>query len=91
MHYFVYILLCADGTYYTGSTNNLEKRVRDHNFNKNGAKYTHARRPVSLIYSESYQTFHDARVRENEIKKLTRAEKMNLIKIKTNSKLSSPT
>lgn len=77
--YYVYILLCSDGTLYTGSTNNIEKRIRAHNSGKNAAKYTKARRPVVLQYSESFETKGDALSREYEIKKLTKAQKLMLI------------
>jgi putative endonuclease len=80
MQYFVYILKCADGTFYTGSTNNLEQRVKHHNEHKSGAKYTAARRPVVLSYYETYETMHDARVRENIIKKLKRQIKEKMVK-----------
>lgn len=76
---YVYILKCADGTLYTGSTNNLEKRIRQHNEAKAGAKYTKARRPVALVYSEEYTTFKEVRSREAAIKRLTREMKMVLI------------
>jgi putative endonuclease len=81
MIYFVYILKCSDGTLYTGSTNNLDKRVNEHNNLKNGAKYTKARRPVFLVYKEKCKTFADVRAREAEIKRLTREKKIKLIKI----------
>ncbi len=77
---FVYILECADGTLYCGSTNNLEKRIREHNESKNGAKYTKARRPVTLKYSEEVPTLSAARTREAEIKRMTRAGKLRLVK-----------
>ncbi len=79
MSYFVYILLCKDKTYYTGSTNNLEKRIFAHNNSKNGARYTKARRPVVLKYSEEFRTKSRALKREWEIKKLSRAEKIKLL------------
>lgn len=75
MTYVVYILICADNTYYVGSTNNFAKRLHAHNHLKSGAHYTKIRRPVSLMYSESYPTFREARQREAAIKKLTRKEK----------------
>ena len=56
---YTYILQCADGTYYTGWTNNLEKRVEDHNQNR-GAKYTRGRTPVKLVYSETFETKSEA-------------------------------
>ena len=76
--YFVYILECADKSLYTGSTNNLEKRVREHNTSKSGAHYTKIRRPVVLKYSEILETYSLARAREAEIKRMTREEKQKL-------------
>ena len=75
---YTYILECKDGTYYTGWTNNLEKRIKDHNEGK-GAKYTKARLPVSLIYHEEFQTKEEAMRREYAIKHMTRTEKTKLI------------
>ena len=76
---YTYILECKDGTYYTGWTNNLEKRLKDHNEGR-GAKYTKARLPVSLIYYEEFQTKEEAMRREYAIKHMTRSEKDQLIK-----------
>ena len=80
MSYFVYILKCADQTLYVGSTNNLEKRLKQHNHSKAGAHYTKIRRPVSLVYFETLDNFSLARKREAEIKSWTRKKKMELIK-----------
>ena len=79
MHY-TYMLKCKDGTYYTGYTNDLEKRVNAHNEGK-GAKYTKGRGPVELIYFEEYEEKSIAMRREWEIKKLTRSQKEELHKI----------
>jgi len=79
MAFYVYILECADGTLYTGSTNDLEKRLYTHNHLKNGARYTRARRPVSLVYHEFFETLSEARRREHNIKLLRRSEKIFLI------------
>ena len=78
MPYFTYILECADKTYYVGCTNNLEKRLKEHNQSKSGAHYTKIRRPLILKYSEQFKTLHDARAREAEIKRLKREQKENL-------------
>lgn len=78
MPYFIYILECSDGTLYTGSTNDLAKRVEAHNTSKQGAKYTRARRPVKMVYSESFKTKSKALKREWEIKKMKREEKLAL-------------
>lgn len=80
MPFFVYILECADKTFYIGSTNDPEKRLHQHNHLKSGAHYTKIRRPVSMIYSEKLATYHDARVREAELKRLTRKEKEVFLK-----------
>lgn len=76
----VYILECSDNTLYTGITNNLEKRVDQHNNSPEGAKYTRARRPVKCVYSEIQKNRSDATKREFAIKKLSRTEKLKLIK-----------
>ncbi|MBI4129037.1 MAG: GIY-YIG nuclease family protein, partial [Parcubacteria group bacterium] len=65
--YFVYILECADQSLYVGCTNNIEKRVKQHNDSKWGAHYTKIRRPVILKYFEEYPTLIAARRRETEI------------------------
>ena len=78
MKYFVYILECSDKTLYVGSTNNLEKRLHNHNHSKSGAHYTKIRRPVSLKYSESFETKSEALKREITIKKFSRIEKLKL-------------
>lgn len=75
---FTYMLECKDGTYYTGWTNNLNKRLKNHNDGK-GAKYTKARLPVSLIYYEEFQTKEEAMRREYVIKHMTRSEKSKLV------------
>lgn len=77
---YTYILECKDGTYYTGWTNNLEKRLKDHNEGR-GAKYTKARLPVSLIYYEEFQTKEEAMRREYAIKHMTRSEKEKIVKM----------
>ncbi len=82
MSYYIYILECKDKTLYTGSTNDLEKRVLAHNTSKTGAKYTKARRPVVLEYSEKFRTKSKALKRECAIKKLTREEKLILLNSK---------
>lgn len=78
--YYIYLLSCADGTLYTGSTNDIERRLHAHNHAKSGAHYTKIRRPVVLRYVEQFETFKEARGREAEIKRLSRDKKMELIK-----------
>ena len=77
----MYILRCADGTFYTGWTTDPERRTKVHNSGK-GAKYTRARRPVELIYYEEFDDKIEAQRREWAIKQLTRAEKETLIAAK---------
>lgn len=74
---YTYILKCADGTLYTGWTNDLTRRLAAHNSGK-GAKYTKSRLPVELYYFEQFETKEEAMKREAAIKKLTRAEKIRL-------------
>lgn len=77
--HYAYILRCADGTFYTGYTTDPERRTRVHNSGK-GAKYTRARRPVTLIHTEEFNDKSEAQKREYAIKQLTRAEKEKLVK-----------
>lgn len=77
--YFIYIARCTDETLYTGYTVNLEARESIHNKGK-GAKYTRARLPIKIIYSESFDTKSEAMKREYSIKKMTRLKKELLIK-----------
>ncbi|PQD93939.1 hypothetical protein CYL18_16915 [Pradoshia eiseniae] len=79
MHYF-YVLECADGSYYAGYTNNIEKRIQTHNEGK-GAKYTRARRPVVLRYYEQYETKTEAMQAEYRFKQLKRPEKERIVQI----------
>ena len=79
MPFFVYILRCADDSLYAGCTNNLERRIKQHNDSKWGAHYTKIRRPVALLYSEEFKTLKEARGRESEIKGWRREKKLALI------------
>lgn len=78
MAWCVYILRCADGTLYTGSTNDLSRRLARHQSGK-GAKYTRSRRPLTLVYQESQPGRSAALRREAAIKRLTRPQKLALI------------
>lgn len=78
---YTYILKCDDGSFYTGWTNNLEKRIKDHNEGK-GAKYTKSRRPVTLAYYETFATKEEAMRREYAIKQLSRKQKESLMEEK---------
>lgn len=75
---FVYILECADGSYYTGWTNDVEARMAVHN-NGTGARYTRSRLPVRVIHVEEFSDKQEAQSREYRIKKLSRAHKEKLI------------
>ena len=75
---YTYIVQCSDGTYYTGWTNDLEKRIKSHNAGT-GAKYTRHRLPVTLVYYEAFATKQEAMRREYAIKHLSRHQKEHLI------------
>jgi predicted GIY-YIG superfamily endonuclease len=77
--WYIYIVQCADGTLYTGSTTDVTRRLEAHNTTPSGAKYTKARRPVTLVYQELVGTRSDALRREYEIKQYTREKKKDLI------------
>lgn len=80
---YVYMLLCSDGSLYTGWTNDLERRFRTHSEGK-ASKYTRARRPVKIVYFEEKPCKIEAQKREWEIKKLTRKQKLELIATNSN-------
>jgi len=75
----VYIVECADGTYYTGITTDVERRLNEHNYSFKSAKYTRSRRPVKLVYVETSENRSTASRRESQIKKLSRNKKTLLI------------
>ena len=77
--FYVYLARCKDDTLYTGYTVNLKEREIKHN-DGDGAKYTKARLPIKIVYSESFKTKSDAMKREAQIKHLSRIEKQVLIK-----------
>ena len=80
MKYYLYMVQCADETFYTGITTDLERRIEEHNSSPKGAKYTKARRPVSLVYSEEHLNRSEASKREYFIKKkMSRQDKVSLI------------
>jgi len=78
----VYILQCADKTLYTGITVDLARRLKEHNTSKLGAKYTKSRRPVKIVYSKKFRNRSLVSIAESKIKKLSREEKIKLIRIK---------
>jgi len=78
--WYVYLLLCADGSYYTGITTDPKRRLLEHNENnKKAAKYTRARRPVKMVFFELCESRSEASSREYEIRKLSRVKKKALI------------
>jgi len=77
--YFVYIIECSDGSYYTGISHDIEKRIDRHN-QGNGCEYTKNRRPVKLLYSEKCNSYQAAFIREKEIKGWRREKKERLFK-----------
>ena len=81
MAYFLYILLCADNTLYTGTTHDVEKRLEVHTSGK-GSKYVRSRLPVKLIYTEEFPDNKTALAREWEIKQWSRQEKISRLKLR---------
>lgn len=81
--FYTYILKCAGDVLYTGYTNNLEKRKTSHN-NGRGAKFTRGKGPVEIVYYEEFTSKSEAMVREAQIKKLPRIEKLKLIAVMKN-------
>ena len=78
---YTYMVKCSDGSFYTGWTNNLEKRIASHNAGK-GAKYTKSRCPVELVYFEEFETKEQAMKREYAIKQMARKDKLELVRRK---------
>jgi len=76
--HWVYVLECDDGSFYTGYTTDVERRVAEHDAGE-GAKYTRGRTPVELVHSERFETRSAAMSREHEIKQFDRAEKERLV------------
>ena len=75
----VYILRCANGQYYVGSTTNLELRLQEHRSGI-GSGFTKAHLPIELVYTEEYDTIHEARLRERQLHKWSQAKKEALIR-----------
>ncbi|MEF8757579.1 MAG: GIY-YIG nuclease family protein [Halobacteriales archaeon] len=86
--HYVYVLECADGTFYTGYTTDLERRVREHDAGE-GAKYTRGRTPVTVVHVERFESRSAAMTREHEIKSLSRAEKERLVESSTGNDVDS--
>ena len=79
MSYYVYIVRCSDNSLYTGITTDINRRIREHNETKKGAKYTKSRRPVSLVYSALIGNRSSAQKEEYRIKKLNKIKKQELV------------
>jgi putative endonuclease len=80
MAFSLYIVECADGTYYTGIATDVQRRLLEHNGTKpKGARYTSARRPVALVYEAEFATRSEASKEEARIKRLTRQHKHEMI------------
>ena len=77
---YLYIIECADNSYYTGVSNNIEKRVNEHNLGINKQAYTYLRRPVKLVWYETFTDFNLAFEMETKIKKWSHSKKQALIK-----------
>ena len=74
MKYFVYMLECSDGSFYTGSTSDLSKRIREHEAGVLPSAYTHSRRPVKLVWAGEFPTHEDAFAFERQVKGWSRAK-----------------
>jgi putative endonuclease len=83
--YYVYILKCSDESYYTGVTNNLERRLNEHQYGVNEGSYTYFRRPVELKFFEEFKYINQAIEIEKKIKKWSKGKKKALIGIKSRS------
>jgi len=79
-YYYVYIVLCFDGSYYTGVTNNLEKRINEHNAGIDTNCYTFKRRPITLKFFQEFTDIKDAITKEKQIKGWSRKKKEALIR-----------
>jgi putative endonuclease len=80
MTHTVYILECADGSFYTGMTKMLELRLTEHQSGSNPRAYTYSRRPVRLVWSQDFESEHQAFERERQVKGWSRAKKLALIR-----------
>ena len=78
--WYVYIVECCDGSYYTGVTKDVKRRVLEHNYSFKAAKYTRSRRPVNLLFRHTVPSQSAALKMEIKIKKMTKKAKINLIK-----------
>jgi len=79
MRYFVYVLRCRNGAYYTGYTRNIERRMRQH-MRGIGSRYVRTHKPERIVYTEEFETRSQAMKREREIKQLSRAKKDEMVR-----------
>ena len=86
--WYLYVLLCADGTYYTGVTTDTKRRLHEHNATKRGAKYTKVRRPVKLVYEMDFINRSAVQRAEYKFKRLTRGQKIKIIEEYTEGRRS---
>lgn len=77
--YYLYIVKCSDGTLYTGTTTDLQRRIKEHNSFKHGAKYTRGRKPVKLIFSKKFKSWSAASKDEFRVKRLSKIQKLKMI------------
>ena len=77
--WYMYVVECADGTFYTGITTNLTRRLNEHNYGSRGAKYTRSRRPVKLRFTQEWPNHSKALKEEYKFKNLTRKQKKEII------------
>jgi len=78
--YYIYVLLCEDGSYYTGYAKDIDLRVQQH-WRGVGARYTKLHKPKKLVYTEEFETVGEAMKREREIKQLSHEEKYRLVSL----------
>ena len=84
-NYYTYILKCSDDSYYVGVTNNIERRIREHQEGKDTTSYTFTRRPLELVYYDTYFDINQAIAREKQLKKWSRKKKQALIEENSSS------
>jgi len=89
MPYYVYIIICKDGAFYTGYTQDVEARMKLHKLGR-GAKYVRTHQPKKVVYLEKFDTRSNAMKREREIKRLPRKEKQKLTSLRTRKKSTEP-
>ena len=77
--WYQYVVECGDGSFYAGSTTDIQRRLFEHNNTNKGAKYTKSRRPVKLVYSQEFENRSKAQKAEAAFKKLSRSEKERVV------------